>query len=682
MKRFEPYYYIVIIAGIFILCGLALFSLQLFPSAESNTVTIDPQTSDQAEGLYDLWFSSVEIYDISVDHNMERILFSADNNTVNLLDRERRLSWDKSFETEPNQARISSCGNYAAIGTAGGRLHFTSVDQVFAWDDEGHPVKHISVSPNASWIAAARALPDQDQYQLDLYDHDGNLMWSLETDPIKNLYLTSEYLEQANIYFTTEKEERKSVSAVNLDGDQLWGLEEKTLAAVSRHGSRLIAYHDNTVTVYDSLGYPMWSTSMPFEPSQVVFNPQNYNRVLIYGSREGSGENLFYYDFADDLLWMSRIADGSLFSFTADGQHILTSSWRHYKEDYTQMKLLNRDGIELNSWEVAMRVEHLLLSGHPHLAVVCGEDGYIDLVDLQPLLIAEGSNDQRDVKHYKPVKVGKRAGESKVTLYFIDNDDNLIPVTRTISETEEPINAALEELIRGPARDSALFRTIPDKDITAEAELDRENNTLTIDFSPDLLDVNGASQSRAIYDSLIYTVSQFLNGDEAIYLTLEGEIIESIGPELELNQPLQPVKLENPVFLPVITDNRYYLKVEEGADSGDAETSLSALINKTLHACRSLPFFPTNVDLKGFDQTSEQVQINLNSPFKSVFPEDPTEKEHSQAMLVLDALFTTVFENSRAQRVEILIDGEPWTTPAGYPSISRFFRQPAFINPE
>jgi len=681
VKRVEPYHYIIITAGIFILGGLALFSLQLFPAAESNTVTVDPQTTDQAEGLYDFWFSSVEVYDISVDHSMERILFSADNNTVSLLDRERRLSWDKTFETEPNQARISSCGNYAAIGTAGGRLHFTSVDQVFAWDDEGYPVKHISVSPNANWIAAARSLPDQDQYQLDLYDHDGDLKWSIETGPIKNLYLTSEYLDQANIYYTTEDDEQTAVSAVNLEGDRLWHFEDKVLAAVSKHGSRLAAYQGEMVTVYDSLGYPLWTASLPFEPSKIVFNPQNYNRVLIYGSREGSGENLFYYDLADDLLWMSRIADGSLFSFTADGQYILTSSWRHFKEDYTQMTLLSHEGIELNSWEVAMRVEHLLLSGHPHLAVVCGEDGYIDLVDLQPLLIAEGSNDQREVQYYNPVTVGQRAGESKITLYFIDGNDNLVPVTRTINQTEDLINAALEELIRGPARDSALFRAIPVKDITAEAELVQENNTLTIDFSPELSEINGARQGKTIYESLIHTVSQFLNGED-IYLTMEGEILESIGPELELNQPLQPVKLENPVYIPIMSDNRYYLKIEEGADADDTETNLNELLEKTLHACRSLPFFPTNIDLRGLNQSSEQVQINLTSPFKSIFPEEPTEKEYSQAMLVLDALFTTAFENSRAQRVEILIDGEPWTTPAGYPSISRFYRQPSFVNPE
>jgi len=42
----------------------------------------------------------------------------------------------------------------------------------------------------------------------------------------------------------------------------------------------------------------------------------------------------------------------------------------------------------------------------------------------------------------------------------------------------------------------------------------------------------------------------------------------------------------------------------------------------------------------------------------------------------------TVFENSPSQRVEILVNGESWSPPAGYPSTSRFLRQPYFVNPE
>ena len=81
MKRIQPYYYIVVLASLFLLSGLVLFAVQLFPAAESNGITVDPQVNGQGEALYDLWFTSVGIYDLSVDHALSSILFSADNNT-------------------------------------------------------------------------------------------------------------------------------------------------------------------------------------------------------------------------------------------------------------------------------------------------------------------------------------------------------------------------------------------------------------------------------------------------------------------------------------------------------------------------------------------------------------------------------------------------------------------------
>ncbi len=684
MKRIQPYYYIVFIAGLFIVSGMLLFSMQLLPAAESTGVTVDPQTGEQSDNLYDFWFSRVDIYDLSIDHGLNNILFSADNNMASLFDRNRRLTWDKVFATAPQQAKLSSCGNYIAIGTAGGRLYFTSTDQAIEWDDEGNPVDLIVLSPNANWIAVARSQPGQDLNTLELYNQKGDLQWSIKTGPIKNLYLTSEYLEQVNIYYTSRENDEPVVTAVNLDGKKLWSYEGEQLAAVSKHGSRLAAIEEKKVTVYDSLGYAMWSTGLPFEAEKVFFNPQNYNRLLIYGSSEGSGDNLYYYDLAEDLLWMKRIADNSLLSFTADGHHIVTSSWRHYKEDYTQMILLDRDGAELNSWEVAMRVEHLALSGHPYLALVGGEDGYIDLVDLQPLLRKESdvsaNNGNQEAKIYNPVTTGIRADETRLMLYFIDESNNMVPVTRSVSSTEDALNAALKELIRGPARDSSLYRTIPDKNISAEAELHKEDDFLAIDLSREFAELNGSAQARIALNSLVMTVSHYTEASQ-IYLAIDGEAVSSFGEELELTQPLERFQWNSPVYLPVQSGERYYLVIEEGAEEGDSP-DLQRLVTKTVHACRSLPFVPANLDLLELHASSDQVQISLSSSLRAIFPDDPTEREQLHAALVLDALFMTIFNNSRSQRVEILLDGQPLATSEEYPATSRFFRQPNFINPE
>ncbi len=679
MKRIQPYYYIVTLAGLFLLAGLVLFSLQLFPSAESNGITVDPQTNGQGEALYDLWFTSVGIYELTVDHALSAILFSADNNTVNLLDRERKLLWEKVFATAPIQAKISSDGSYAVIGTAGGRLYFTTADQQISWDDEGDPIDLLALSPSASWIVAARTNTSQELHHLDFFNQSGQLNWSIETGPIQNLYLSSEYLEQAHVYYTEMINETQVIKAVNVEGYEMWSREDQNLVAVSRHGSRLAAVQGSRLIVYDSLGYALWSTALPFEAKKVMFNPQNYNRILVYGSSEGAGENLFYFDLAEDLLWMKRIADGSLFSFTADGQHIVTSSWRHFKEDHTQMILLDRDGSEINTWEVAMKVEHLAVTGHPHLIVVGGEDGFIDLIDLQPL-ITSNSDGVFEAPIYSPVSTGLKADQTRITLYFSDENGNLIPVSRLISLTDNPLSASLEELVRGPARGSSLYRTIPDKDVSIDVDFDNMEGRLYLNLSPDLVNFNGIIQSETALDSLVMTASQF-KAVEEIYLTIDRVPLSSFG-NLDLVMPLTPHRFENPVYVPVRSGNRYYIVVREGSSADNGEETLRYLLGQALRASRALQLIPADAELLSVRVTSEQVQINFSSAFTEVFSDESGETARLKATLLLDAIFLTAFENSRRLRAEILVDGAAWSPPDGYPSLNRFYRQPYFLNPE
>jgi WD40 repeat protein len=680
MKRVQPYYYIVLLAGLFILAGMALFSLQLLPSAEGGSMPVDPLTQSATGDLYDLWFTGVNLYDLSIDHNLTAILFSADNNKVSLLDRDRKLRWDKIFATAPLQAKLSSCGNYAAVGTAGGRLHFTTVDQQFSWDDEGDPVKLLAISPNGAWIAAFRANEEQGHQYLELYNQAGDLQWTIETGPILNLYLSSEYLEQTNLYYTALEQELPQIYAVSLDGRELWAKNNQVLAAVSRHGSRIAAVQENRLIVYDALGYELWSSGLPVEPQTVLFNPQNYNRVLVYGSREEIGDNFFYFDLADDLLWMKNIEDGSLFAFTADGRHIVTSSWRHYKEDYTQMKIFDHDGLEVNNWEAAMRVEHLLVSGHPTLVVIGGDDGYIDLIDLKTLITLNG-NGASTVPLYSPASAGISSGETKVTLFFNNESGNLIPVTRAVSLTDNPLQAALDELVRGPARGSALYRTIPGKEARMQAIYEPSTGRLTLDLSPEFLLFNGEAQSLNAFNSLIYTVSAS-PGVEEILIVSEGVPLEQFG-QINLEQPLKAHRWQKPLFIPSVSGNRYYLTIQELADGDLSEADLKEILTQAIRSARStLAIIPNDLAVIELKEANEQLQINFNRSFKEMFTEETVEKEVQQITLFLDSIFLTVFRNSRAQRADILVNGESWTPPAGYPALGRFYRQPCYINPE
>jgi hypothetical protein len=240
---------------------------------------------------------------------------------------------------------------------------------------------------------------------------------------------------------------------------------------------------------------------------------------------------------------------------------------------------------------------------------------------------------------------------------------------------------ALEELIRGPARGSSLYRTIPDKDVSVNVDLDSDTGRLTLDFSPELIQMNGSAQSMNALESLLRTVSVFTEVDE-IYLTSGDLPLEKFGSVILPEQPLTPYKWERVIYAPVISGSRYYLQPREALGDITQDVDLHSLIDQLLRTCRNLPFVPSDLDLINLQISPEQIQINMNRTFLELFPEDPQETERLHAALILDALFLTVFENSRSQRVEILVDGERWSPPAGYPSTSRFLRHPYFVNPE
>ncbi|NLA47181.1 MAG: hypothetical protein GX866_06550, partial [Firmicutes bacterium] len=68
--------------------------------------------------------------------------------------------------------------------------------------------------------------------------------------------------------------------------------------------------------------------------------------------------------------------------------------------------------------------------------------------------------------------------------------------------------------------------------------------------------------------------------------------------------------------------------------------------------------------------------------FCMLFPEGGDVIEQLQAAMILDALFLTAVNNSDSRYVEIYVEGERWSPPEGYPSLSRQIYKPYHINPE
>ena len=611
-QQIQPYYWLIFLAGLFLAVGVFFFGFRMLNLNLKRGLPVEPLVQSGENGFFNFWYAGADFTDLSADRNMTGILFGATNNKVSLLDRGKRLRWEKTFSSEPLQAKLSSCGNYLAVGTAGGQLFYMSVNQQMWWEAEGDtPIHQLAISANGKWVLVSRGAPDQEEHELELYNQEGKLQWSIQTAPLQKLYLSGEHVGQGRIFYSQLADGSAATAAVTLEGELVWEHEDETLAAISRSGNRLAVTREDRLIVYNYQGQTLWEKKLLFPLEKVAFNPQNHN-ILLYERRKGSEANLHYFSVDGSLLWQKRIADGSLFAFTADGRNLIASSWRHYKDDYSQMVLIGEDGLETN-WDVAMRVEYLLVTGNRRFIVLGGEDGYIEVIDLDNQLILGESAEVPAGPIYRPYTVGANL----VTLYFSDGE-HLVPVARSFGQTENRIRAAIEELIRGPARDSFLYRTFP-KEAHIEPRFMEETGELYLDLSPELAMLGGSAQSIAALDSLRLTLSGFPEIKE-IYFTVKGELIDSFGDGLSLDQPLLQYRWRDPVYIPVRSGERYYLIPREARELEIEQRNLNGLLRAVLRIARAFYFVPSDIELLSVKEDAGTVIINLNDAFLLLFP--------------------------------------------------------------
>ncbi|NLA27258.1 MAG: GerMN domain-containing protein, partial [Firmicutes bacterium] len=440
-------------------------------------------------------------------------------------------------------------------------------------------------------------------------------------------------------------------------------------------------YNDHILMACRSGGDVLWERKLPegFRMTEALFNPQN-SSLLLYGSDDGMNENLHYFNADGKILWKKKITDGALLSFTPEGNRIITSSWRHYKEDFSQMVFFDEAGeVFPTSLELGMRVERLLVSTSRRYIVVSGEDGYIDVIDLDEELARDNTNPSVEPPFYSPVATGLDKDQMAVTLFF-NSDDALIPVSRLISQTESPQRAAIEELIRGPSRESALNRTIS-REGGIDVTFKKETGQLFLDLSPEAAQVPGSFQIISVLNSLRYTAG-CLPGIKEIYLTVNKEPLEICGDDLVLEQPLEPYHWIDPLFFPVRVREHYYLLPREASDLEIERRDLCELLGAVVKQCRTFYFVPGDLDLIDVVEAGGVVTINLGPSFRMLFPENGGEEEHLQAALILDALFLTALENSDSYQAIINVEGENWIPPEGYPSLSFVIHESYYINPE
>lgn len=115
---------------------------------------------------------------------------------------------------------------------------------------------------------------------------------------------------------------------------------------------------------------------------------------------------------------------------------------------------------------------------------------------------------------------GNQQRKDRMTLYFLTSRQDLfVPVTRAVTPASERIKAVVQELLRGPARDSGLSSAIPPGLEFLRAELNEGRLRLFLYGEPDF---SGQPAADLLRDQLALTLTE-LSGVTEIELLINGK---------------------------------------------------------------------------------------------------------------------------------------------------------------
>ena len=133
--------------------------------------------------------------------------------------------------------------------------------------------------------------------------------------------------------------------------------------------------------------------------------------------------------------------------------------------------------------------------------------------------------DSQDITEYTPAEEISDAQmkQTMVVLYFIDSQTNNLKsegrLINTNSLLQDPYKELTQLLLDGP-KTSGLVKAIPEN--TRILDVTIENNCVTLNFSPEILNFTDETQKYNIINSILNTLSE-LNEVNSIKFIINGE---------------------------------------------------------------------------------------------------------------------------------------------------------------
>jgi len=639
-------------------------------------------------GRFSVVNPEMKIFSLAVSNSGRDILFSSDDRAVHMLDDHGRLKWEVVFEGLPVAAELSDSGYYTAVGTDDGKVHFLQKEGQILWEKSfTGAVEQIAFSPEGNFLAVA-IKDESGSYRLYGLDRWGSLLWERETGPVVQLYLLTENNKLYYLEKNQEGEQEQSTFTALKNGELLWN-KKASAADVSGNEEFAVLYNNNILYFYsledEAAPRVLWSYPLGVEISLLELTEKG-EHILAYSAFPSTGSNLFAFHWEGSLFWEKKIPSGSLLQISRSGKRIVASSWQEYSEDFSSVLVFNKNGDILQETEMASRIEKISLSRYGNILALAGDEGNIFIMDIPSADFLQETESPEDAPEagkelYSPVTFTSLAEELYITLYFYDESaTRLVPVSRSIKNTPQVLQAAVNELVKGPRRLSGLSRTIP-KD--AVIEVTCEEGIAFVDLPEELNQLGDPRQIKGIIDSLVLTISQFPSV-EGIRFLVEGKeerLFGAGGFKIDGVFPSRPPgKNKTMLYLPYRSGGRYFLLPREAVQLGDKFNTPGDLLKILLEESRR--FLPVAPELKEIKASKEEIILDWDASFQQLFPPEGTPEEKTLAALFLDSILLTLGNNYQQNRVVIYVEGEPWKPPSGYPSPVMEFSYPFYINPE
>jgi spore germination protein GerM len=576
--------------------------------------------------------------------------------TVYLLESDGRLRWERLFNTVPLQTYLEPSGRFMAVGTAGGRVYLFNPDQSVRLEQNlGDPVGLLKMSANGELMLAGLYPEKGASDKVVILDRYGRRLTEME---VENLLDGTIAGPDNRVILNWEAQGETYLGAFTPEGEKIWEVKDRNLLAVSGNGRWLASSSGQQIFYYANDGEKVWSYNAAGVVRKLVFSENGLFLTALVRDEASLKEELLYLNTDGDRLWSKRLPDESELEVSSDGRRVVIASWRQYRDDATQILIYNQRGTEINTLEVAGRVQKMAL--RQDTLVLGLEDGSIYFLNIASPSTGNTAALNQNTDHglqsfYHPVDFRREKDETLLTLFFYDlNAQALIPVTRRTKWTQTALRSSIEELVRGPVQGSQLQRTIP-KDVEIAVALNE--GVAVVDLPAALDEMSGTTFLTGALESLLLTISQFPTV-EGIRFIVGGKEKETFGQDgLIISNSFAPRRFnrlegEQLIFLPYQSGSRYYLLPLSYSFLPLKEKALAeALVLQILSKSQDL--FPNDIRLKSLWFDGNTAFLNFSGEIAQLTQGEDAEAA-AIAAVIRDAIVLSITENLNYTSVKFL----------------------------